>query len=286
MVESSTPGKKNTYVMGDSELELLRLQQQAEIFTYCEGGLFPERESVEGIARVLDLGCGSGDWIIGIARDYPGIEVTGVDVNDRSLEYGRARAQRMGLPNVHFEKMDILQPFTYSEPAFDVVNGRFLQGVLRKELWPEFIKECLRVLRPGGEIRLTEGTLTESNSAAFNTLCSLLARSFYHDRRSFAPAGDANLQSLSIIPALGKLLRAHCRNVQYHSFVIDYASEVASNEAQHLLLTFDALGPYFERLGFISHEEYQNVCAQVTRDLAQEDFWAMGHCTTVWAYYV
>lgn len=53
------------------------------------GGLFPAGSSAEEILlqrsdgykpRVLDIGTGSGAWVIDVATQYPNVEVVGLDL--------------------------------------------------------------------------------------------------------------------------------------------------------------------------------------------------------------
>ncbi|HEY7176267.1 MAG TPA: methyltransferase domain-containing protein [Micromonosporaceae bacterium] len=65
------------------------------------------RLSVEPGARVLDLGCGEGSSTIAMARAYPLIRATGVDLDEPSILAARAAAERAGLgERVTFEVGD------------------------------------------------------------------------------------------------------------------------------------------------------------------------------------
>jgi cyclopropane fatty-acyl-phospholipid synthase-like methyltransferase len=58
-------------------------------------------------ARVLDLGCGEGVSTIAMARAYPRIRVTGIDLDVASIEAARDAAARAGLSDrVAFEPGD------------------------------------------------------------------------------------------------------------------------------------------------------------------------------------
>jgi release factor glutamine methyltransferase len=58
--------------------------------------------------RVLDVGSGSGAIALAIADEYPGAEVTGVDVSEGALAVGRANTERLGL-DVAFELHDLFE---------------------------------------------------------------------------------------------------------------------------------------------------------------------------------
>lgn len=51
-------------------------------------------------ARVLELGCASGDNLVGMAYGLPGATFVGVDLSARQIAAGRRRAEALGLGNV------------------------------------------------------------------------------------------------------------------------------------------------------------------------------------------
>jgi ubiquinone/menaquinone biosynthesis C-methylase UbiE len=56
--------------------------------------------------------------------------------------------------NASFKVMNDLQGLDIPDTSFDFVNVRFISGFMSKNGWPEFLRECFRVTRPGGVIRL------------------------------------------------------------------------------------------------------------------------------------
>jgi SAM-dependent methyltransferase len=76
---------------------------------------------------VLDLGCGSGDLAIALARR--GHEVTGVDISPVAIDQARAKAAAAGL-TVRFEVQDATK---LSLPPFDAVFDSGLLHNLHRE---------------------------------------------------------------------------------------------------------------------------------------------------------
>ncbi len=60
---------------------------------YVRHVFWPGRQSLAGL-RVLDAGCGTGITAVQIARDYPEVDVTAIDISEASLELARQRAAR------------------------------------------------------------------------------------------------------------------------------------------------------------------------------------------------
>ena len=58
-------------------------------------------------ARILDAGCGAGDYSFYLARKYPRSEVVGVDINDVRIQQNGEMARRLGISNVRFERVDL-----------------------------------------------------------------------------------------------------------------------------------------------------------------------------------
>lgn len=48
-------------------------------------------------ARVLDVGCGTGEWLMACAEQHPGWRLAGVDPTEPMLDYARAKADGASL---------------------------------------------------------------------------------------------------------------------------------------------------------------------------------------------
>src|SRR5260221_14733769 len=85
----------STYFVQDrsSEEEMTRLQIQDQMLTTSMGGVLPEQSDPTIFKRVLDVGCGTGGWLIEAARTYPTMtRLVGVDVRKKMIDYARAQA--------------------------------------------------------------------------------------------------------------------------------------------------------------------------------------------------
>src|SRR5579884_1480290 len=76
------------------EEELARLRLQDHLITTGMGGVLPEQSDPTIFRRVLDVGCGTGDWLIEVAKTYPSISLLiGVDVSSKMVEYAQNQAE-------------------------------------------------------------------------------------------------------------------------------------------------------------------------------------------------
>lgn len=92
--------------------------------------------------RVLDIGCGTGEGTLFLAREFPQARVRGVDLAEEMI---RAAVTKVGLDpegRIAFKLGDASNlPFT--EDSFDLVAQLNM---------PPFFAEIARVLRPGGHV--------------------------------------------------------------------------------------------------------------------------------------
>ncbi|HET9950829.1 MAG TPA: class I SAM-dependent methyltransferase [Candidatus Eisenbacteria bacterium] len=73
-----------------------------------------------GSPRVVDVGCGTGDTVVALAKRMPGAEFLGVDVSEASLDLARRLARDAGVSNVTFRPLDLSRALPDLEP-FDAV---------------------------------------------------------------------------------------------------------------------------------------------------------------------
>lgn len=100
-----------------------------------------------GDSRILDIGSGLGGPAFVLAQQY-GARVTGIDLEGQLVERANRRAAKQGLAQqVKFLEVDV-GPLTFDDESFDIV---FSSGAITQiENKAGILRECLRVLRPGG----------------------------------------------------------------------------------------------------------------------------------------
>src|SRR5260370_38697796 len=140
-----------------NDAELMRLLFQDTLLTSGMGGPLAEQADPASLQRVLDIGCGPGGWILEAARLYPQMNLVGIDISCRMIEYARAQAQARKLTDgVEFLVMDALHPLKFPGDAFDLVNMRYGSSFLLQQDWPRLLSELVWVSRTGGIGRVTD----------------------------------------------------------------------------------------------------------------------------------
>jgi SAM-dependent methyltransferase len=97
-------------------------------------------------ARLLDAGCGSGQWAIAFAER--GARVTGIDLSPEMIRFARDLAGARGL-EIEWRTGDVTR---LAEPlaVFDAIHARALLQFVPDV--PGALREFRRVLRPGGRL--------------------------------------------------------------------------------------------------------------------------------------
>jgi ubiquinone/menaquinone biosynthesis C-methylase UbiE len=97
---------------------------------------------------VLDLASGAGQPALALAAAVrPGGTVTATDQSAGMLEVMKENAEREGLKNLRYQKADA-ESLPFPDGSFDGVTCRF--GAMFFAEPVRAMRECLRVLRPGG----------------------------------------------------------------------------------------------------------------------------------------
>lgn len=274
---------QNTYIVQDrsNQEEMQRLHLQDRMITDSMGGLLPEQADPTRFQRVLDVGCGTGGWLIEMAKAYPQLtRLVGVDASGTMLDFARSQAEAEGVgERVEFYKMDALLLLEFPDASFDLINQRFGVSYLRSWDWPKLLQEYLRIAQPGGVIRVTEDDVpTQSSSPSFLQLGELGTQTLYRAGHFFHPAGDG------IIRELARLLTEHgVQNVQARAYALEYRAGTPEGQLfiadmQHLLRN---MKPFMQKWAHLP-DNYEELYQQMIRDMNAPDFTATWNLLTVW----
>lgn len=273
---------ENTYILDVANAaEMVRLMHQSDLVTRGMGGLFPRDLEITPAARILDVACGSGGWVLDVAFTYPKVKVVGIDISGAMIEHARTRAWASGLENAHFQDMDALKPLGFPMRSFDLVNARFLGAVLPKAMWSPFVGECLRVLRPGGVVCLTEAELPLTNGIACERFSTLCARAMHLAGYGFSPDGE----HLGVAPTLGPFLRqAGFQRIQHSSHVLEYSvgADEHGSMLSNLKVLLETIRPFLLKMEVISQGEFEILQHQVVMEMLADEFCACWWYLTIW----
>jgi len=98
--------------------------------------------------EATDLGCGPGYLVFALARKYPALHMTGVELSEEMLAEAEARARRAGLDNRIAFKSGDAHAIPFQDGSMDLVIS-----TLSLHHWRDPVavfNEISRILRPGG----------------------------------------------------------------------------------------------------------------------------------------
>ena len=111
--------------------------------------------------KILDLGCTIGSSTVPWKQAFPDAEVHGVDVAAPVLRWGHARASEMGHA-IEFSQQNA-ESLDFEDNSFDVVCSAILFHETSRSALPRILKECHRVLKPGGKMLHLDAFATSEN---------------------------------------------------------------------------------------------------------------------------
>jgi ubiquinone/menaquinone biosynthesis C-methylase UbiE len=260
--------------------EMTRLEIQDKMVTTGMGGVLPELADPTILRRVLDVGCGTGGWLMETARTYPTIEkLVGVDISDKMIAYARSQAENLALgERVQFRTMDALRILDFPSSYFDLVNQRFGMSWLRTWEWKKLLLEYQRVSRPGGIIRITEAHKLECNTPALTKLFDIMGEAFYHSGRFFTMGKDGSTGQLANL-----LTQYAIRDVQTRVYPLVYHAGTVEGQhfANDMAHVFRLFLPFCQRWTRIP-SNYEDIYQQALKEMQQPGFVGTWTYLTLW----
>jgi len=148
-VETGSMVVVSEYVHGYATKEQQRLVRQAE---HWRRRLIRDGTQLEPGTRLLEVGCGVGAVLAVLGQEFPGVELFGVDIEPKQLEFARGHLERSGVEATLLEADALSLPF--EDASFDHVWMMwFLEHVPDP---PAALREARRVLVPDGAITAIE----------------------------------------------------------------------------------------------------------------------------------
>ena len=243
------------------------------------GQAFAEQPDRSQIRRVLDIASGAGTWTIAAAQAHP--EFIGIERDPHLVEQARTQARSYHLENVSFTAMDPFGPLDLPGESFDLVNARYLVGQLSTEVWPPALHSFMKLVRPGGIIRLTETDLPISSSTAYAQLGGLISQALFQTKRSFSPTG----RLLSMTPMLKQLLQdAGCQQVQHAVAEVNFSAGMPAHEelAQDIRQLYRLVLPFLVATAITTQQEVEQLYQQMLTELESEQFDAVAYSLLAW----
>jgi len=191
---------------------------------------------------VLELGCGRGEYTVGLGKQVPDKNFIGVDIKGARMWTGAKEALQTGMKNVGFLRTNIefIQRFfspnevseiwlTFSDPQMKKVTKRLTSTY--------FLERYRQFLQDGGLIHLKTDsnflfTYTEELLKANHIEAEVKTRNLYKEDKVSPLGGDLEWSARSIQTYYESMWRARGIDIKYLCFKLHQGSPLVEPEVE------------------------------------------------------
>jgi len=106
-------------------------------------------------SRILDLGCGTGSFTLMLKKVFPNAVVIGLDLSPYMLVMAEHKCKKANLA-IDWQQ-GLAEATNFSDNKFDLISVAFLFHETPVDISRAVLQECLRILKPGGQIIILDG---------------------------------------------------------------------------------------------------------------------------------
>jgi ubiquinone/menaquinone biosynthesis C-methylase UbiE len=248
-------------LMPKDDLEYQRLFFQHHFLYQAMGSNVAAR--IEIPHQVLDIGCGTGQWVIEIAQQFAQARVVGIDVVMPPLRVGAAEYPS----NVLFKQYDVLEGIPFAKDTFDYTHMRYMASSIPEVHWGTIVNEMLRVTRPGGWIEWIESGPIENAPPSIQIFWDAWGK--LGQLRGMNPYPGNRISQFfvrdDVAPVINRTLKIPIGNSQGRLGVMSGLDIIA---------LFSALRPLILYHGILNASEFDAAFARAKEELVHAD----SHC--------
>jgi len=148
---------------------------------------------LSGRESTLDVGCGTGEFEHMAIGRFPQLRITGIDVAPQMIAV--AREKLADVPRVSFQVAQA-EDLPFGQEEFDIVVCANMLHHVREPR--QVLQECVRVLRPGGQLALVDWCLDFWHCRLMHRWLQLVDRTYVRMYRMSELQALVEAQGLSV----------------------------------------------------------------------------------------
>ncbi len=125
--------------------------------------------------RLIDIGCGTGRFLDSVKQIWPRLPVFGIDMSEAYVKYAMAHLERWSRVSLGVGNAEMLPVPDQSQ---DALTSIFVFHELPPKVRRIVVRECARVLKPGGRFVLVD-SLQHGDQPDYDGLLDVFPQSYH-----------------------------------------------------------------------------------------------------------